>query len=286
MNMKTGLLAICVLGTVGFAQAGAVFRTKVENFTKGNQFFEGGKSYTTVTKVDGNRMRVDTVGEDGKMATSMIFLGDTDEMYMIDHGKKTYIVMDRESIDALANQLSGAMKQMQEALAQVPPAQREMMERMMKQKMGADPNAKPPSPPVVESLGKNGSVNGIGCDWKAVLRDDVLSEKACVCDQGKIAGGKEMVAIAYEMKDFAAGLRKLATSASNSQMFGGGTMAEYGATVTADLGGFPLISEHYDDKGKLMQRSTFQSADDVAVPAQEFTPPSGYKKQTMRGMAR
>jgi len=286
MNLRTGLLAICLLSTAGIAQAGAVYRIEVENFTEGNQFFEGGESYITVTKIEGDRMRSDTQGEDGMMATTMIFLGETDEMYMIDHKKKTYLVMDRETIEALGKQMSEAMQQMEAALAQVPPGQREMMERMMKGKMGADPDYKPPSPPVVRSLGESGSVNGIACEWKEVTRDDVLSEKACVCDQGEIAGGEEMVAIAHEMKDFAAGLSELANSASSFKMFGGETMAELGMKMTADLEGFSLISEDFDGEGELMRRSTFQSADDVFVPAEEFTAPSGYKRQTMKDMTR
>ena len=156
----------------------------------------------------------------------------------------------------------------------------------MKKKLAADPNYKEPSPPVVKSLGESGSVNGIACEWKSVTRDGVLSEKACVCDQGEIAGGKEMVAIANEMKDFTSGLMKLAKSASSFKMFGGGTMEELGMTMTADLGGVSLISEQFDGEGKLMRRSTFQSADEVAIPAGEFTPPSGYKKQTMQQMMR
>ena len=279
-------MAICLLGIVEIAQAGAVFRVEVENFAKGNQFFEGGKSYSTVTKVEGNRMRSDTQGEDGKTATSVIFLGESDEMYMIDHRKKNYIVMDRESVEALGKQMSEVMKQMEAALAKVPPGQRRMMESMMKKKLAADPNYKEPTPPVVRSLGQTGSVNGIACEWKEVTRDNVLSEKACVCDQGEIAGGKEMVAIAREMKDFAAGLAKLANSASSFKMFGGGTMGELGMTVTADLGGFPLISEHFDGEGKLMRRSTFQSTEEISIPTEEFTPPSGYKKQTMPQMTR
>ena len=286
MIIRTGLMAICLLGIVEIAQAGAVFRVEVENFAKGNQLFEGGKSYSTVTKVEGNRMRSDTQGEDGKTATSVIFLGESDEMYMIDHRKKNYIVMDRESVEALGKQMSEVMKQMEAALAKVPPGQRRMMESMMKKKLAADPNYKEPTPPVVRSLGQTGSVNGIACEWKEVTRDNVLSEKACVCDQGEIAGGKEMVAIAREMKDFAAGLAKLANSASSFKMFGGGTMGELGMTVTADLGGFPLISEHFDGEGKLMRRSTFQSTEEISIPTEEFTPPSGYKKQTMPQMTR
>jgi hypothetical protein len=284
MNLRTGLLAICLLSTAGIAQAGAVFSIEVEDFTEGNQFFDGGESYITVTKIEGDRMRSDTQGEDGKVATTVIFLGETDEMYMVDHKKKTYLVMDRESMEALGKQMSEVMQQMEAALAQVPPGQREMMEKMMKEKLGADPNYKEPSPPVVKNLGEKGSVNGIVCEWKEVTRDDVLSEKACVCDQGEIAGGEEMVAIAQEMQDFAAGLSELANSASSFKMFGGETMAEIGMTMTADLGGFSLISEDFDGEGKLMRRSTFQSAEDVAVAVEEFTPPSGYKKQTMKEM--
>ena len=263
MGTKTGLLAICLLGAVGIAQAGTIFRTEVENFAEDNQFFQGGKSYTTVTRVEGDRMRSDTRGEDGKIASSVIFLGKTDEMYMIDHKEKSYLVMDRESIEALGNQMSEVMKQMEAAMAKVPPGQREMMERMMKKKLAADPNYKEPSPPVVRSL-----------------------EKACVCDQDEIAGGKEMAAIAHEMKDFAAGLSELAKSASSFKMFGGSTMENLGMAMTADLGGFPIISEHYDGEGKLMRRSTFRSAEDVSVPAEEFTPPREYKKQTMQEMTR
>jgi hypothetical protein len=284
MKMRAGLLAICLLCTAGIAQAGAVFRVKVDNFTKGNQFFEGGDSYTTVTKIEGDRMRSDIQGENGNTATTIIFLGEKDEMYMIDHKKKTYLVMDRESIEALGKQMSEVMKQMEAALAQVPPEQREMMERMMKKKLAADPNYKAPSPPVVRSLGESGSVNGIACEWKAVTRDNVLSEKACVCDQGKISGGEEMVAIANEMKDFASGLQELANSASGFKMFSGGTLGDVAMTMTADLGGFALVTEHFDGEGKLMRRSTFQSADKVPVAAEEFASPSGYKRQTMKEM--
>ncbi len=194
--------------------------------------------------------------------------------------------MDRESIEALGKQMSEVMKQMEAALAQVPAGQRGMMERMMKDKLAADPNYKEPAPPVVRDLGESGSVNGIDCEWKEVTRDGVLSEKECVCDQNKIAGGKEMVALSREMKDFAEGLSKLAESASTFKMFGGGTMQEIGMNMTADLGGFSLISEHFDGEGKLIRRSTFQSADNVSVPLEEFSPPDGYKKQTMQQVAR
>ena len=286
MRIKSGLLAVCLLCVMETAWAGAVFRVEVENFGEDNQFFEAGQSYTTITKVEGNRMQSDTLGEDGKTTASVIFLGDSDEMYMVDHGKKNCLVMDKDSIEALGQKMGEVMKQMEAALAQVPPGQRGMMERMMKDKLAADPNYKEPAPPVVRNLGESSSVNGISCAWKEVTRDGALSEKACVCDPNEIAGGKEMVALAGEMKNFAEGLTKLADKASSFKMFGGSTMQEVGMLMTTDLGGFSLISEHFDGEGKLMRRSTFQSADDVAIQPGEFAPPEGYKKQTMQQIMR
>ena len=86
------------------------------------------------------------------------------------------------------------------------------------------------------------------------------------------------------MKDFAEGLMKVANSASNFKMLGGDTMGELGMKMTAEIGGFSLISEHYDGEEKLMRRSTFQSADDVSIPAEEFKPPKEYKKKSMKEM--
>lgn len=286
MSLRTSLFALCLLSVAGIAQAGAVYRIEVENYAEGNQFYDAPPSYIAVTKIEGNRMRTDTQGEDGKLESTVLFFGETDEMYMVDHKKRTYIVMDRETIEALGQQLSQAMQQMQAALAQVPPEQRAMMEKMMKGKMGGDSNYEPPPVPVVRSTGESASVNGIACEWKEVTRDDVLSERACVCDQGKIAGGQEMVAIAHEMQDFAAGLTELANSASSFKMFGGGTMGDFAMAMTPELGGFSIISEDFDGEGKLMRRSTFQSADEVSVADEEFTPPSDYKKQTIQGMTR
>lgn len=287
MDLRTSALAICLtMSSIGgIADAGAVFRTTVENYAEDNQFFEARESYVTVTKIEGNRMRMDTQGMDGTLATTMIFLGETDEMYMIDHDEKTYMVFDRERIEALTQQMSQAMQQMQEALAQVPPEQRAMMERMMKDKMpGGD--YEPPSPPVVTDLGESGNVNGIECQWKQVTRDDRLEQKACVCDQSAIAGGEEAVAIAHEMRDFAEALTQMATSVASSPMLGGGTLGGFATTMVADLEGFSLISEDYDGEEKLISRSTFESADNVSIPDEEFTPPSGYERQTLEGLSR
>ena len=264
MNLKTSLFAVYLLSIAGIAQAGgAVFRIEVEDVAS------GGEVEVTEMKVDGNRMRTDS---GGKNSMTMIFLGATDEMYIVDHKDKSYIVMDRETLERLANQMS-AMKQMEEAMKNVPPEQREMMERMMKGKMKGMPSSTPRSEPVVKSVGKSDSVN-------LVSRDDVVELKTCVSNWTAIQGGDELRQISLEMKDFASAL----VDAMGSVGFGG-TIAESPMTAMEMAGGFPLITENFN-KGSLSRRSRFQLAEAVAIPDDQFMPPSGYKKKDMGGMAR
>lgn len=271
MNLRRSVFAACVLSLAGIAQAGAIFRIEVEDLTA------GGQVEITEIKVDGNRMRTDSGGDN---ASSMIFLGDTDEMYLIDHREKSYIVMDRETVEALANQMSQAMKQMEGALKDVPPEQREMMQRMMKDRTGSMPATTPRGEPQVRSLGDSDTVNGVTCDWKEVTRDAVVEVKACVCDWTDVAGAGDLRRINLEMSDFVSALLESFSSASGSFGF-----AENPMSTMEDLDGFPLISEDFDN-GTLARRSRFQSVEEAAISDEEFSPPSGYRKKDLGNMSR
>jgi hypothetical protein len=272
MSLRISLIAAYLLSFAGIGSAGVIFRVENEDLKS------GGQMEITEMKVDGNRMRADSGGKD---STTMIFLGDTDEMYVIDHKEKSYMVMDRETVESLGNQMSAAMKQMEEALKDVPPEQRAMMERMMKGKMKGMPASKPRSEPQVRSLGESDSVNGVGCDWNEVSRDGVVELKACVCDWTDIPGGDELRQISLEMKDFASAL---------VDAFGGagglaGSIGENPMSVMEKAGGFPLITENFQG-GNLTRRSRFQSVEEVAISDDEFMPPSGYKKKDMGNPSR
>ena len=70
-------------------------------------------------------------GGDGEM----IYRGDRRELVWGDHDKKSYFVIDEETMKAFAAQINEAMEMMEQALANVPEAQRPMIEEMMKKKM-------------------------------------------------------------------------------------------------------------------------------------------------------
>jgi len=270
MSLKSMILTAALLGFSGIAHAGVIIKIQNENVSSGKP------AESSVMKIEGNRMRADSGAE-----TTMIFLGDTDEMYIVDHNKKTYMVMDRETIEAMGAKMSEAMKQMEAALANVPPEQREMMEKMMKGKMKGMPSSTPRSEPVVTSLGQSDTVSGIGCEWQQVSRDDVVELKACVGQYSDFPASDDVRQISEEMKEFVSSLTEAVSSITSGPGPLGAVMASPMSAMALD--GFPLISEHFQD-GKLANRTRFQSVEEGSISGEEFTPPSGYKKQDIKKM--
>jgi hypothetical protein len=270
MSLKSTLLATALLGFAGVTHAGVVIKVQNENVS------DAAAAELTTIKIDGNRMRTDTGAK-----TSMIFLGETDEMYVMDHSEKTYMVMDRETMEAMAAKMSEAMKQMEAALANAPPEQREMMEKMMRGRMKGMPSSAPRAEPVVTSLGQGDTVSGIGCDWKQMSRDDVVELKACVGEFSDFPASDDLRQISMEMREFVSSITDAMSSMTAGPM---GALA--GGPMNAMVfDGFPLISENYRD-GNLTHRSRLQSVEEGSISSEELTPPSGYKKQDIKKMMR
>ena len=59
----------------------------------------------------------------------MIFRDDL--FLMINHDDKTYTVIDEATLEQIGSRMSAAMTKMEAQLAQMPPEQRAMMEKMM-----------------------------------------------------------------------------------------------------------------------------------------------------------
>jgi hypothetical protein len=96
--------------------------------------------------------------DDGR---AMMFLtdGGRNRMVILDKGRNTYQEIDEQTMNQLAQQMSGLTAQMQAQMKNLTPEQRAMMEKMMKGKM---PQAAAPPKPVYTAKG-SGSVNGFSC---------------------------------------------------------------------------------------------------------------------------
>ncbi|MGI9235091.1 MAG: hypothetical protein ACR2RD_15770, partial [Woeseiaceae bacterium] len=77
----------------------------------------------------------DAGGTEGAIQSdnSMLFLG-TEFIYM-NHKDRSYIVMDEAMLDKVSTKISDAMKQMEAQMANMPPEQRAMVEKMMEGRM-------------------------------------------------------------------------------------------------------------------------------------------------------
>jgi hypothetical protein len=112
-----------------------------------------------------------------------------------------------------------------------------------------------------------------------VSRDDVVELKACVGEFSDFPASEDLRRISMEIKAFVSSITEAVSSMTSGPMgaFTGSSMSAMA------LDGFPLISENYRD-GRLTHRSRFQSVEERSISSEEFTPPSGYKKQDINKM--
>jgi hypothetical protein len=168
------------------------------------------KKVTTDTiLLDANRMRMES--DDGKVA---MFLtdGGRNRFVMLDKARKTYQEIDEQTMNQMAEQMSGAMAQMNAAMKNMPPEQRAMMEKMMKGKM---PQAAAAPPKTVYTAKGSGSINGFSCTKY----------------EGDLSGAKESELCA-------AVPTQLKLSASDMQIFD--KMRQFSSTLLSALANSPV----------------------------------------------
>jgi hypothetical protein len=209
-----------------------------------------------VILLDANRLRVES--DDGK---SVMFLtdGGRNRMVMLDKGKNTYQEIDEQTMQQMAQQMSGAMAQMNAAMKGMTPEQRAMMEKMMKGKM---PQAAAAAPKTVYTAKGSGSVNGFSCTkYEGDLSGQKESELcAALPAQLKLTAGD--LEIFEKMRQFSS---TLTSSLANSPMR---TSVPKGYGFDSGYEGFPIqktefVSGQATKRGELksITRVSFSDAD-------------------------
>lgn len=228
-------------------------------------------------KVKDNNLRMDFYENGTDLEGSMIFRGDKNEVIMINHTDKTYIIMDEAAINSLAVQLEQAMSQMEEAMKDMPPDQKEKMKEMMKQRMpGADGGQY--VEPVLKKAGE-AKVNGISCTKYDVFKGNDKVRQHCVASWNSIEGGNEMMTVMLRMADF---MDQMAKSFSKGGSFIG-ERVQFERNVfnqLRQLNGFPVETIEYDE-GKVEAESKFASSAKGNIDASDMEPPAGYAQQNM-----
>ena len=242
-----------------------------------------GSEISTETKVEGSNLKMQIPDDSGEDRSEIIYRGEEKKMIIVDHQRRTYMEVDEQFFAQISAQLNQAMAQMEAALANVPPAQRQMMEEMMKKNMPQG-MAGPASMPKVEvkEVGDGERINGVDTTHYEVYEDGARVAEHWVASWASLDGSLEMATAFMEMSSFFSDMIK---STANSPM--GAAMAK---NVSAnwfgqldEMDGLPVRTKSYDRYGALEGVSNFKSSEEKDIDPAEFLPPPGYRKQQMGG---
>ena len=217
-----------------------------------------------------------------KMSTSdeneMIFNAAAKNMTIISHNDKSYIVMDQNTGSAIKTEMEKAMEQ---ALAQVPPEQRAMVENMMKQRMAS---MGAPQVPEVETsqtemrkTSRSETVNGYDCTFYEAYNGDQKEGELCVASWSELDASDNIQNSFKSMSEFMEGFL------DQFKQFAPNQMDNNPFTYMKEIGGFPVLSTQYSD-GEPTYQSTLSSITEQDIEDSAFQPPEGYKLQNMMGM--
>lgn len=252
------LIAILVtsLAAMSLAHAGVVMNLV-------NKDGAGNVTGTIVISADADKVRMDMLAD----ATSVIFLGT--EMVILDHSEEAYIVMD----DAMINQITSAMSEMEAQLAAMPPEQRAMVEQMLQGEMTGmmGGNMEKPPTPRLEDLG-SGSWGDYECRKYTVYEGDAKVADFCSAPFADIKGGEQVMTAIMGMIDF---MQQLIDSMPPAM---GGMIGDNPLDYMADIKGFPVYSLTYE-AGKPTEESTLESVTEADIDGTIFAPPPNYRKQ-------
>lgn len=230
---------------------------------------------TVTVIVDGGALRLDARGAAADEAGSLIFRREAGAMIALDHSRREYFLLDRETIDSIAIQMDSAMQQMQQMLADLPPDQRAAAEQAMQQRMSMV--SQDIRPRRVTKTGERESVNGYDCEIVDVLEDGVKTRDMCVTPWASLEGGEEFATAMVDMAGFFEELRETFSRGGMDMM---GSRSDVFSHMR-EIDGFPARSRDYDANGVLINETTLVSSEQRDVDPASFQPPADYSQQQL-----
>ena len=208
--------------------------------------------------------------DDGNDAASMIFRGD--ELLYVDHGDRSYIVIDQAMLDDVSAKMNEAMKQMEAELARMPPEQQAMMRQMMKGRMPPGMSGEKGTPrqaPRVESMGSS-KWQSYECRQFAVYKGEEKTQEVCAADLDDVDGAEEAMEAFRNMAAYMTKMTESLPMRSADAMNPGELMDQ--------IGGFPVLTIDYTN-GVVSGKTFLDSVSEQDLEADLFDAPEGYVRQ-------
>ncbi len=217
--------------------------------------------------LDGPKMRVEHAADGGVM----IYDHAAQQMFILEDEEKRYTAMDEAAMAAIGGQVDAARAEFEEQLKSMPPEQREMVQKMMGDRL-AMLNAEVPE----ISLKKSDQVESV--QGKDCVRYDVMV--------GDVKQAEHWVA---QFKDVDVERQDLAPMRGMAEFFGAmfsklpqGLMSQARGTFEglAEIDGFPVKMVSFN-QGALRETMSFVEATRTEVAPELFTVPEGYTEQKL-----
>jgi len=163
--------------------------------TSTQENYDGEEEITVKTYIGPKAVRTEAVGTDTDHI--FIFREDKDLYWVIDNKKKTYMEITGEDMKKINQQMEQARKAYEEQMKNLPPEQRKMIEKMMKDKM-------PTSVPEIEykKIGSGVKVNHWTCDRYDGYSDGVKVEEVWTVDWKNLGLSPEDFSVLLSMSNF------------------------------------------------------------------------------------
>lgn len=223
--------------------------------------------------------RLEVMSVTSSEAGALIFNGESSEMMAIDYENRQFVRMNQQQINAIAAQVEAAMKEMEAAIAAMPPEQQAFARQMMETQM---PTSKPKANTgELVKTGKSDVIGGHECQWYDLVDNGVRKRDVCVTVWDEFPEGKEIAGALHKLSDFFEDMRKAFSAAGG--MAAMDRQQEMFAHMK-ELGGYPIRSRDYDADGKVTLDSELVSAGHVDVQDAAFEAPEGFTEQVLPEM--
>jgi hypothetical protein len=265
---KSLLLAVALVALCGQVFAGGVMEMSTKK--------QGGPA-TLSERIyaQGGKLRFDQLDAKGSPQTTMLF--QNNEMIVVNHSDKKFHRIDEKTLAELGAQMQKAnevMKQMEQQMANMPPEQRAMMEKMMKGRMpGMAGMGSKPLAIRVEAAGP-GKWESYSCKNYNVYVGDEKTQELCAVPPGEIKGAEEFVEAARNMTKFFEKFKEAL------QMPAFANLAKNPVEVIGQVDGFPVHTQEFQN-GNLEMERFLSSAKEESLSDDTFSPPAGYKEEKM-----
>lgn len=259
--MKLYINIILLIFTVNILSAGVEIEYKVtdnQNNEKHNQ---------TIYLSD-NDFTVHNASDEG----NIIYKGDIEVLYVIDHDKKEYFEMTRSDVFKISEKLKQAEKMMQEQLSQMPEEQRKQMKKMLDEKMGKinriDMIFK------YEKVGESKNIAGHNAEkYNVYINDEKDDQVLWVTPFSKFDLNQSDFKAFDSFKKY---VEELFSSIGTSTNIKFDMFWDF-----SSLKGLPVQIENYNEDGTLRETSVLESIKKKNIDDTLFRVPDGYKRKNL-----